>query len=107
MSPNAGTGAAEYRSGSMVYSVIPALVVGMLGFMFWRAAAQMRRDRVLNEREATRGKYGFTALRRARFLFDRAFRIEEQEPEWHPELCTILDNVTAERIEAAARRTRV
>ena len=76
-----------------MYSVIPALVIGMLGFMFWRTAAQMRRDRVLNEREATRGKYTFTPLHKARYLFKRAFRVEEQEPDWHSELRSSLDAV--------------
>lgn len=88
----------------MMYSVIPALVIGMLGYMFWRAAAQMRRDRVLNQREATRGKYGFTPFKRARFLFDRAFRVEDKEPDWHTQLCTSLDAVPKESVTPTGRK---
>ncbi|PWG02846.1 hypothetical protein DF286_08170 [Sphingosinicella humi] len=88
----------------MIYAVIPVLVLGMLSYMFWRTAAQMRRDRVFNERKATRGKRAFTRLHRARFLLNRAFRLTNEEPPWHSELRSRLDQVPAAADETVERR---
>lgn len=87
----------------MIYAVIPVLVLGMLSYMFWRTAAQMRRDRVFNEREATRGKRAFTRLHRARFLLTRAFRLTNEEPPWHTELRSKLDQVPVAADEPGKR----
>jgi hypothetical protein len=81
----------------MVYSVIPVLVLGALGYMFWRAAARMRRDRVYNERQSTRGRHAFTRFHRARYLLGRAFRPGEEEPRWQAEMRARLDQLSSGR----------
>ncbi|HWH17159.1 MAG TPA: hypothetical protein VNT77_02310 [Allosphingosinicella sp.] len=81
----------------MEYLLIPILVIGMLGYMFWRSAAHLRRDRVMNERELTRGRHAFTPRHRLRFLLGRAFRVrEDEEPDWQAELKSSLDKVPKE-----------
>ena len=79
----------------MLQAIIPFLVIGMLAYMFWRTAAQMRRDRVLYERETTRGRHAFTPKHRLRFLLNRAFRPGDEEPGWQAELRGSLDHVRA------------
>ena len=79
----------------MLQSIIPFLVIGMLAYMFWRTAAQMRRDRVRHERETTRGRHAFTPKHRLRFLLNRASRTGEDEPGWQAELRGSLDRVRA------------
>lgn len=78
----------------MLQSIIPFLVIGMLAYMFWRTGAQMRRDRVLHEREATRGVHAFTPKHRLRFLLNRAFGPQEEEPRWQQELRGSLERVS-------------
>ncbi|HEY0626870.1 MAG TPA: hypothetical protein VGD10_09060 [Allosphingosinicella sp.] len=88
----------------MEYLLIPILVVGMLGYMFWRVVAHLRRDRVLNEREQTRGRHAFTPKHRLRFLLGRAFRPPpEDEPQWQAELKSSLDRVPKTPEEQAGR----
>ncbi|WP_106638835.1 hypothetical protein [Allosphingosinicella vermicomposti] len=70
----------------MVYAAIPLIILGALGYMFWRAAARMRWDRIRNERQATRGRHAFTRFHRARFLLDKAFKPRLDEPRWQAEL---------------------
>ena len=69
----------------MIYALLPAAVIGMVGYMFWRAAFGMRRERVRNQREATRGRHAFTRMHRARLLLQRAFGAPE-DPVCEPEL---------------------
>ena len=69
----------------MIYALLPAAVLGMVAYMFWRAAFGMRRERVLNQREATRGRHAFTRIHRARMLLQRAFGAPE-DPVCEPEL---------------------
>lgn len=73
----------------MIYALLPAAVLAMVGYMFWRAAYGMRKERVLNQREATRGKHAFTRRHRARMLLQRAFGSTE-DPNWQPELLELL-----------------
>jgi hypothetical protein len=67
----------------MIYLILAAAVLGMIGYMFWSAAFAMRRERVRNQREATRGRHAFTRMHRARLLLQRAFGSPE-EPSWQP-----------------------
>ena len=68
----------------------------MLVFMFWRAGAQMRRDRLTNERKARRGRYGFTPFQRVKYLLGRAFPPKDEEPEWQTQLRARLDEARRE-----------
>jgi hypothetical protein len=61
----------------MLYLVLAAAVAATLGFMFFRVAFAMRRERIGNEREATRGQHAFTRKHRARMLLRRAFETPE------------------------------
>lgn len=81
----------------MVYAVTPFIVLGALGYMFWRAALHMRRDRVWNERRAMRGRHAFTRFHRARFLLGKAFGHKTEEPDWQVALRRRLDEVNAGR----------
>jgi hypothetical protein len=82
----------------VILILIPSLVVGMLGFMFWRAAVRLRHDRVRTERELTRGRHGFTPRQRIRFLLERAFHVRaDDEPDWQTELKSSLDTVAAKQ----------
>jgi len=66
----------------MTLTLLPAAVIAMLVYMFWRTAAQMRRDRVLREREDMRGRDRFTPLHRARHVLRAAFKPRPVEPRW-------------------------
>jgi hypothetical protein len=68
----------------MLYLVLAAAVAAMLGFMFFRVAFAMRKDRVRSEREATRGQHAFTRNHRARMLLRRAFQLPE-DADWQEE----------------------
>ncbi len=74
----------------MIYPILAAAVLGMVGYMFWAAAYAMRKERVRNQREATRGQHAFTRMHRARLLLQRAFGFPE-EPSWQP---AILDRLS-------------
>ena len=76
----------------MIYVAVPVIVVGMLGYMAWLSVARMRRDRVYNERDATRGRHAFTRFHRAKYLLTRAFRPEAEEPRWQADLRKSLDD---------------
>lgn len=67
----------------MIYPVLATAVLGMFGYMFWSAAYAMRKERIRNQREATRGRHAFTRKHRARMLLQRAFGNPE-EPAWQP-----------------------
>ena len=41
----------------MIYLIFPAMIASMLGYMFWRASMNMRRDRVRSQREAGRRRF--------------------------------------------------
>ena len=57
-----------------MYFLAASAVVGMLGFMFFRAAYTLRQERVQNQRDATRGQHSFTRRDRARLLLRQAFK---------------------------------
>lgn len=74
----------------MIYPILAAAVLGMIGYMFWLAAYAMRKERIRNQREATRGQHAFTRIHRARLLLQRAFGSTE-EPSWQPVMLERLD----------------
>lgn len=92
-----GTATGPSRSSGMIYIAAPLIVMGMLGYMAWLAIARMRRDRVYNERDATRGRHAFTRFHRAKYLLARAFRPEAEEPRWQTELRKSLDQARERR----------
>lgn len=77
----------------MIYPVLATAVLGMFGYMFWGAAYAMRRERIRNEREATRGRHAFTRIHRARMLLRRAFG-DPEEPVWQPAMLERLGGTT-------------
>ena len=77
----------------MIYLVLAAAVLGMFGYMFWGAAYAMRKERVRNQREATRGRHAFTRKHRARMLLRRAFG-DPEEPVWQPAMLERLGGRT-------------
>ncbi len=40
----------------MIYSLLPAAILAMLGYMFWHAGFRLRRDRVAAERVNRRAR---------------------------------------------------
>ena len=82
LSIDSGTVDADFLLRFMALTLLPPAVIAMLAYMFWRTAVQMRRDRVLREREATRGKNAFTPLHRARYVLRKAFQPRADEPQW-------------------------
>ncbi|HEY0148812.1 MAG TPA: hypothetical protein VGB70_07385 [Allosphingosinicella sp.] len=90
-----------------MFYLIPAATLVMLGFVFWRAAFRMRRDRVELTREHTRGKHALRPRERLRFLLKRSFEVAEEKPEWEEPLLSTLATIPApgaegERQEAGA-----
>ncbi len=41
----------------MIYSLLPAAILAMLGYMFWHAGFRLRRDRVEAQRVSSRGRF--------------------------------------------------
>lgn len=81
----------------MIYPLLAAAVLGMFGYMLWSAAYAMRKERIRNQREATRGRHAFTRMHRARLLLQRAFGNPE-EPAWQPAMLERLgDRPTRDR----------
>ena len=74
-----------------MFYVLPALTIGMLGYMVWLVTFRLRRERVATEREQTRGKRAFARPKqRVRFLLNRSFRLPEERPEWEEPLVSSL-----------------
>jgi hypothetical protein len=80
---------------------LAAATLTMLGYMLGVTIFRMRRDRVLAEREVTRGKSAFRPRERARFLLDRAFRPATEKPDWEDALVSRLSEVEPDRHDAA------
>jgi len=55
----------------MLFYVVPAIIIAMLGYMFWLAAFRLRRDRIAVAREQIRARL---RQRRERRLARRAAR---------------------------------
>lgn len=92
-----------------MFYVIPALTLGMLGYMVWLVTFRLRRERVATQREQTRGKRAFSRPKqRLRFLLHRSFRLPDEKPEWEEPLVATLAKppaaAAASEPEAAAER---
>ncbi|HEY0012292.1 MAG TPA: hypothetical protein VGB79_05510 [Allosphingosinicella sp.] len=87
-----------------MFYVIPALTLGMLGYMVWLVTFRLRRERVATERALTRGKRAFSRPKqRLRFLLHRSYRLPEERPEWEEPLVSTLARAPARDGAAAAR----
>jgi hypothetical protein len=73
----------------MIYPLV-ALTAAMSGYMAWLLVFRLRRDRVLAQRQLTRGKFAFRPKDRLRFLLSRSFKIPEERPEWEDRLVSGL-----------------
>lgn len=76
----------------MIY-VIAAATAVMCAYLFWMVVFRLRRDRVLSERERSRGKHAFRPKDRLRFLLGRSFNVADDKPEWEEPLVSRLAEV--------------
>ena len=87
----------------MLY-LLPAAIAAMLAYMFWLAVFRMRRDRVMSERELSRGKFAFRPRERVRFLLNRSFSLSNDRPEWEEPLVSRLDEIRPQPVSDDPRR---
>ncbi len=73
----------------MIYPLV-AITAAMSGYMVWLVVFRLRRDRVLAERDLTRGKFAFRPKDRVRFLLKRSFDVPQERPEWEDRLVSGL-----------------
>lgn len=73
-----------------MFYLLPVATLGMLGFVFWRTAFRLRRDRLVATREGTRGKFAFRPRERLRFLLNRSFPVPDDKPEWEEPIVSRL-----------------
>ena len=79
----------------MTYFLIPAIIIAMLGYMFWSTIFRLRHDRVRTQRDQTRGKFAFRPRERMRFLLNRAFHVSDEKSEWESALVGSLAKMQA------------
>ncbi len=72
--------------------LIPVLIAAMLAYIFWRCAFRLRRDRVKQARQATRGRFDLSPRQRARLLLERAFGLPERKKDWEAALLSRLSS---------------
>ena len=77
--------------------LLAAATLAMMGYMIGVTMFRMRRDRVLGQREVTRGKFAFRPRERVRLLLDRAFRPSTEKPEWEDPLLARLSETRTDR----------
>ena len=82
--------------------VLASTTLAMMGYMLWVTLFRLRRDRVLAEREITRGKFAFRPRERVRLLLDRAFRPAPEKAEWEDPLISRLSEIHTDRRDGAA-----
>jgi hypothetical protein len=73
----------------MIYPLV-AITAAMSGYMVWLLVFRLRRDRVLAQRDLTRGKFAFRPKDRLRFLLKRSFDVPAEKPEWEDRLVSGL-----------------
>ena len=73
----------------MIYPLV-ALTAAMSGYMVWLLVFRLRRDRVLAQRNLTRGRFAFQPKERLRFLLRRSFDVLPERPEWEDQLVSGL-----------------
>jgi hypothetical protein len=76
---------------------LAAAVLAMMGYMLGVTMFRMRRDRVLGEREITRGTFAFRPKERVRLLLNRAFRPSAEKTEWEDPLISRLSEIRTDR----------
>ena len=81
-------------------SAIAIVTALMLGFIAWSTAFRLRYDRIMAERELTRGKFAFRPRERARLLLRRSFPVAAGKPRWEDPL---ISNLRAVPTEAGTR----
>lgn len=69
-----------------MFYLIPSAVVAALGFMFWRVAFDLRRDRVRFARQHSQARFRYRPRNVYRFLFGRSFAVPGDPPEWQDRL---------------------
>ncbi len=78
--------------------LLASATLAMMGYMLWVTMFRLRRDRVLAEREVTRGQFAFRPKERARLLLNRAFRPSAEATEWEDPLISRLSEVRTDRL---------
>lgn len=73
----------------MIYPLV-AITAAMSGYMVWLLVFRLRRDRVLAQRDLTRGKFAFRPKDRVRFLLKRSFDVPRERAEWEDRLVSGL-----------------
>ena len=73
----------------MIYPLV-AITAAMSGYMAWLLVFRLRRDRVLAQRDLTRGKFAFRPKDRLRFLLKRSFDVPPERPDWEDQLVSGL-----------------
>jgi hypothetical protein len=91
-----GTASAAGRWRKMNY-VLAAATLAMMGYMLGLTMFRMRRDRVLAEREITRGKFAFRPRERVRLLLNRAFAPSSEKAQWEDPLISRLSEIPTDR----------
>jgi hypothetical protein len=87
-----------------MFYVLPALTIGMLGYMVWLVTFRLRRERVATEREMTRGKRAFARPKqRLRFLLHRSFQLPEEKADWEDPLVSSLARTPVPEKDAPER----
>ena len=77
---------------SVANYLLAAATLVMMGYMLAVATFSMRRDRILAQREVTRGKFALRPRDRVRLLLNRAFRPAADKAEWEEPLLSSLSN---------------
>ena len=75
----------------MLY-VVPAAIAVMSGYVAWLLLFRLRKDRVLSERDQTRGKFAFQPKNRLRFLLNRTFPVPDEKAKWEDPLVSRLQD---------------
>lgn len=78
----------------MIYG-LPLLIASMLGYIFWRSAFRLRRDRLETARRSDRWARILTSKHRARLNLGKAFDVSAEKPEWEAALIADLARVEA------------
>jgi hypothetical protein len=76
----------------MIYPLV-AITAAMSGYMAWLLVFRLRRDRVLAQRDLTRGKFAFRPKDRLRYLLKRSFDVPPERPDWEDRLVSGLSGV--------------
>ncbi len=76
---------------------LAAASLAMMAYMLGVTMLRMRRDRILSQRDLTRGKFAFRPRERARLLLNRAFRPSPDKADWEDPLVASLSQIQPPR----------